>query len=105
MGTQFFEGRLAFPQVTSRVNTMGYAHPFNGRVIEAHVVLRGYEVNFNNGDHHVLQTQVSLTCKVDRSNAANDTVHVAGTLLLRDSSGNIDDPFQGWIDYLIIAQT
>jgi hypothetical protein len=105
MGIQFFEGRLTFPEVTGRVNTMGYAHPFNGKIAEAHAVLRGYEVNFDNGDHHVLQTQVALTCQVDRSNAANDTVHVNGTLLLRDSSGNIDDPYRGWIDYLIIAQS
>jgi|tagenome__1003787_1003787.scaffolds.fasta_scaffold16598043_1 hypothetical protein len=84
---------------------MGYAHPFNGKIIEAHVMLRGYEVNYNNGDHHVLQTQVSVTSQVDRSNVANDTVHVNGTMPLRDSPGNIDDPYRDWIDYLIIAQT
>lgn len=100
MGIEFFEGRLNFPEVTGRVNTMGYAHPFSARVLQAHAVLRGYEVNYDNGDHHVLQTRVSLAATPD-----GNTVHINGSLLLRDDSGNIDDPYRGWIDYLIIAQT
>jgi hypothetical protein len=32
-------------------------------------------------------------------------VEVRADFLLRDGSGNIDDPFDGWVDAVVIAET
>jgi hypothetical protein len=50
---------------------------------------------------HELQAQLT-NASIDDNNAA--VVHVFGLLLLRDFSGNIDDPYQGIIDYTVIAE-
>jgi hypothetical protein len=104
MAIQFSEGRLDFPLFTGDVNTATQINVFSTRVKAVHsVVMRGYEYDFKNADHHVHQIQAQLTeTSIDPTNPA--VVHVKGLLLLRDFSGNIDDPFEGSIDYTVIAE-
>ena len=62
-------------------------------------MLAGFEIQYDNGDHHVLQEQV----QVDVNGINGTSVDVAATFLLRDGSGNIDDPYSGSISALVIA--
>ena len=72
---------------------------FNGRVNKADVALNGFDIRYTDGDHHLLREMVDA-----RVTAINDrTVFVAVDYLLRDSSGNIDDRYQGRVDVLVIA--
>jgi hypothetical protein len=72
------------------------------KVINAEVVLKSFDIQYNNGDHHVLRAQiVPSVARIREGNA----VDVQVQFLLRDSSGNIDDPFSGTIEVLVIAVT
>lgn len=71
----------------------------NGRANKADVALNGFDIRCTDGDHHLLREMVDA-----RVTAINDrTVFVAVDYLLRDSSGNIDDRYQGRVDVLVIA--
>lgn len=90
-----------FPSVTGKRQTqirrLEFGHPIKADT--AFAMLAGFEIQYNNGDHHVLQEQV----QVDVNGINGTSVDVAATFLLRDGSGNIDDPYSGFISALVIA--
>jgi hypothetical protein len=95
--------RVTFPRHVGSTNTANGFCSFPTPITSACIALNGFDVNFMNGDHHLLEL------KIDGSNAAtirNDrkTVDFSIAILLRDNSGNIDDPYQGWVDILVIAE-
>jgi hypothetical protein len=67
----------------------------------AQAVLKGYNVRYTNGDRELKEIEVDL----DVIEVANNDVEVRADLLLRDASGNIDDPFQGFVQGVVIADT
>lgn len=76
-------------------------------VTDVQAVLKGFRVGYANGDHHILAMEIDL----DVTNVAplsptsgQSVVTVAADLLLRDSSGNVDDPFEGFVQGVLIAQ-
>ncbi len=77
------------------------SRPFRARVQQAEVMLQGFHVEFRNGDHHVWREQIDLSVAGINAN----TVSIRARLGLRDSSGNVDDPYSGWIDAVIVADT
>lgn len=90
-----------FPSVTGKrqvqLRRLEFGRPINRDT--AFAMLAGFEIQYNNGDHHVLQEQIQVEV-----NGINGTsVDVAATFLLRDGSGNIDDPYSGFISALVIA--
>jgi len=88
-----------FPSVTGIRQQQIHQLNFGRSVNTAFAMLAGFEIQYNNGDHHVLQEQIQVEV-----NGINGTsVSVAATFLLRDGSGNIDDPYSGFISALVIA--
>jgi hypothetical protein len=63
------------------------------------VTLQGFDIRYTNGDHHVLQESIEVSAFV----LGGGVVDVAANLLLRDGSGNIDDPYSGTIDAVVLA--
>ena len=61
--------------------------------------INGYSIMYNNNDHHVLAQKIDI----DPPRVVGNTVFVDVNFLLRDSSGNIDDPFSGFVDVTVIA--
>ena len=88
-----FPSRSGFQQQQNRSINLG------GVVRQVAVMLRSFEVHYNNGDHHVLQERMQL----DIVGNNGGVVEVQATFLLRDGSGNIDDPYSGAMDAVIIA--
>ena len=74
--------------------------PFNTRVLRAEAMLKGFNIKYTNGDHHVLEEEIDLD-----STFSGNAVTVTASFLLRDSSGNIDDPFRGFVEAVVIAET
>jgi hypothetical protein len=90
-----------FPSVTGKrqvqIRRLEFGRPIKPDT--AFAMLAGFEIQYNNGDHHILQEQIQVEV-----NGINGTsVDVAATFLLRDGSGNIDDPYSGFISALVIA--
>ena len=62
--------------------------------------LTGYLTEFgSNDDHHIGQLEVRLETEVEA-----DVVTVTGRFGLRDWSGNWDDPYDGTIDFVVLAE-
>jgi hypothetical protein len=74
---------------------------FNAPVEQAQTMLKGFSIQYGNGDHHILKQEIAL----DVVSINNNTVTVAANFLLRDDSGNIDDPFGGFVQAVVIADT
>ena len=72
---------------------------FSARVQHAEAMLRGFKIAYTNGDHHVLAQEIDLDIVRIQGNT------VAADFLLRDSSGNIDDPFTGHVQAVVVADT
>jgi len=90
---------FTFPNVTGAVQHQVRSINFGRTVQNAAVMLAGFNVQYNNGDHHVLKESIQLS--IGGNNGG--VVDVVANFLLRDGSGNIDDPYSGSIDAVVIA--
>jgi hypothetical protein len=101
MAIQFIRDRVVFDSSKGRIQNEPRTVTFAGNVRTAHVALNGFDVQYTDGDHHILRQIVDISDPRIERNAVSYDV----SLLLRDSSGAIDDRFQGTVDTLIIADT
>jgi hypothetical protein len=74
---------------------------FNSKVKTAQAALRGFDVRYDHTDRELKHLKVDLDNNTPVIKGAS--VAVTGRLLLHDNSGNIDDPYSGRIDVLVIA--
>lgn len=72
---------------------------FNSAVRRANTALKGFNIFYTNGDHHVLRQEIDI----DLTSISGNSVNFAVDFVLRDSSGNFDDPFGGSVEVLVIA--
>jgi hypothetical protein len=99
---QFQVVRVVFPATTGREQSVSsWTGEFSGPVKSANLALNGFDVSFKSADHHLRQVKLDCSTPVIIS---GKRVNFTVTYLLRDNSGNIDDPYQGWADVLIIAE-
>lgn len=101
MALVFQKITFPFPSVTGKrqtqISRLEFGRPIKGDT--AFAMLTGFEIQYNNGDHHILQEQIQVEV-----NGINGTsVDVAALFLLRDGSGNIDDPYSGFISAVVVA--
>jgi hypothetical protein len=99
MAIDFQRQRAFFPSVTGRSQSTELVFVFSGNVRKAESAINGYSMGYGNGDHHLLRAQVDTTV----TSVSLNTVRVRVDYLLRDSSGNIDDPYDGFVDVTLIA--
>ena len=90
-----------FPATTGRPQFENQTVGFGSPVMTHSAALKGFDIHFENGDHHILRETISLSTSVNPSQP-ND-VRVDIEFLLRDDSGNIDDPYSGFVDVLVVA--
>jgi hypothetical protein len=90
---------FAFPSVTGSTQSQVRSINFGRTVQHVAVMLAGFDIRYNNGDHHVLRESIQL--RISGNNGG--VVNVEAKFLLRDGSGNIDDPYSGSIDAVVIA--
>ncbi len=99
---------LEMRQVTihmdTTVNTKEREHgtaTFSARVQKAEAMLKGFNIRYTNGDHHLLEQEIDL----DVVRVSGNAVEIAADFLLRDGSGRIDDPYTGWVQAVVVADT
>jgi hypothetical protein len=90
---------VSFPTLSGGPQRQTSFAAFGGPVREADTALKGFNIFYANGDHHVLREQVDI----DVLSVNNNVVNFAVDFVLRDSSGNFDDPFGGSVEVLVIA--
>lgn len=71
-----------------------------GDVEQAEAAITSFDIGFENGEHPIWKEHVEVSAK----RAGNGKVEVEMDALIRDSSGNIDDPFGGEVEVLVVAK-
>jgi hypothetical protein len=99
MALQFREVSVEFDPTSGSTQHQTVTAVFDGQVQRATVALKGFNIRYNNGDHNLLEELVDPF--VIGTN--NNTVTAQVDFLLRDSSGNVDDPFSGSVALLVLA--
>jgi hypothetical protein len=99
MAIDFQRQRASFPSTAGRPQTMELVFAFPTAVRRAESLINGFSIGFSQSDHHLLRAQVDSTVTA----VSNNIVRVRVDYLLRDSSGNIDDPYDGYIDVAVIV--
>lgn len=100
MALQLREGWINFPQTTGRRQRQETTITFTSNVRTAQALMKGFSVKYDNGDHHILEVEMDLDTIV-----SGNTVRVTGDFVFRDNSGNFDDPYGGFINFVVIADT
>ena len=101
MALEFRQLTIHFDPTRGRRQRESQTVTFGAHVQKAEAMLKGFRLRFNNGDHHILEQEVDL----DITRVSGNAVTVAADFLLRDGSGNIDDPFSGFVQAVVVADT
>lgn len=100
MALEFRELTIQFDKTSGIRQREQATATFSGRVINAQAMLKGFNVKYRNGDHHILEQEVDL----DTIGRRGNRVDVAADLVLRDSSGFYDDPYSGFVQCVVVAE-
>lgn len=95
----FQQLRFTFPSHSGSKQSMELTAVFHTIVTKADVAINGFSIGFSNSDHHLYRQEVDASV----TRIVLNTVTVAVTFALRDSSGTFDDRYDGYIDVLVIV--
>ena len=100
MALDFRSKRIVFGSTQGVEQNETATFNFNKNVIRAEALINGFDIEYTNGDRHILRQKIDT--RVTLINGSSVEVDIA--FLLRDSSGNIDDPYEGNVDVVVIAE-
>jgi len=101
MALDFRSIGFGFGPVTGKEQVLVGHVDFTLPVTRAQTFLTGFISEFDNGDHHIFAHNIITS--VDH--IEDSKVFVKVNYLLRDDSGNIDDPYSGAVHVAVIADT
>jgi hypothetical protein len=101
MAIEFRELTINFDPTSGRPQRESATAVFNAQVQKAQAMLKGFHIQYTSSDRPFWQQQIDL----DITQINNNTVTVAADFLIRDSSGNIDDRYHGWVQAVVVADT
>ena len=101
MALEFQTVRINFPSRRDAEQSINQTTNFSRNIRTVGAAINGFDVKFTNGDHHLLREKVDISPIAVNGRTATFSVN----MLLRDSSGNIDDPYSGFVDVMLIADT
>jgi|SRR6185369_7024176 hypothetical protein len=100
MAVDFRTVQVRFDPTKGRIQREPGTAVFASRVLRAEAALKGFNIGYTGGDHHIFREEVD----VDITGIRNNAVDIAVNFLLRDSSGNIDDAYDGSVEVLVLAE-
>ena len=101
MPIDFLTQQIDFLPKTGEANIQTSVFPFPSRVVNSTVVMTGFFFDFQHNDRPLHQAQVDLYNLGPQHEGSE--VHVQAILLLSDYSGDIDDPFEGYVRATVIV--
>jgi hypothetical protein len=99
MPTDFATQKVIFSPITGAAQFGSTQFTFPSTVRKAIPALGGFSMRYSQGDHHFLRGEFHPVV----TNLAGNNVTVTVEYELRDSSGNIDDPYEGDVDIVLIV--
>jgi hypothetical protein len=103
MSVEFRTTRLDFDPSKGHAQTLEGSVNFSNSVIRAGMAINGFKLKFTDQDRHLWEERINI--QETNMKIADKNVSFPVSILLRDSSGSIDDRFEGWVDILVIAET
>jgi hypothetical protein len=101
MAMDFRTTEVVFKEAKRDDNTEKGMVTFDSRVRKADAAIKAYQLGYTEGDHELLLQKVQVWDVKEQG----DDVHFQVTIGLRDDSGNYDDPYEGKVSVLVIADT
>ena len=101
MAMSFKTGKIHFSGCRGNITTKDGSVTFEIPVAQAEVLIRGFEVEFENSEHPVQNIQVFA----EKAKVEGKKVSFKGTLAIKDNTGYYDDNYGGWIEVLTIANS
>ena len=99
MAVHFRTAKVKFDRTRHRVQSeQGYVQ-FDGNVVRANAAIKGFHIRYSDGDRPFFKQEIDVRGVSIKDNV----VHFTVDFLIRDSSGNIDDPYEGWVNVLVVA--
>ena len=99
MAIEFREVSVHFDSTKGIKQREPFAANFSRRIRTAQACLKGYNIGYTDGDHHIFKIEVDIDGPIVDNNIARGHVDY----LFRDSSGRIDDRYNGWIQLVVMA--
>jgi hypothetical protein len=96
---QFRNVSMKFDSSKGGEQTLTATVLFDTAVTSAEAVLKGWKIGYSDGDHHLLFEEIAIKSVTINLNQ----VAVEVTFGLRDSSGNWDDAYDGYVNVLVAA--
>ncbi|MFT3685933.1 MAG: hypothetical protein QM783_13600 [Phycisphaerales bacterium] len=94
-------GRIEFPSGTG-LRAAAWTYFVDRFPRACWVAMSGYKARYDSSDHHIKMLQVELTTSMGVGEFG-PAIYVTAKLQLRDK--NADDPFSGWVDYVLFCDT
>ncbi len=102
MAVEFQTRSISFPSAKGAAQSKGETFTFSAPVVKAVAAIQGFSIGFTNGDRPLFKQEVDLDVTVK---AGTRDVWVTVKFALRDASGTFDDPFEGRVEVVVIAET
>lgn len=103
MPIEFQRKTINFPAQTGGPRKGKVRATFSNAIVHVDAAISCFDMEFSDGDCHLFQQKVDVSVAIDPKelNVAEVTVKFA----LRDSSGDFDDTYSGYVETLLIAET
>ncbi|MGW7073008.1 hypothetical protein ACWGII_32790 [Streptomyces sp. NPDC054855] len=99
MAIDFASRRITFSAHTGSPQDVDQVFSFPANVRKAETFVNGFNIGFEGTDHEFFRQEVNTAVRAINGNV----VTVRTVFSLRDSSGNFDDPFSGFVDVVVVA--
>lgn len=99
MPVDFQSRRLSFPSRSGFIQTQEQTFDFPSSITKGEAFINGFNIGFTDNDHEIFRQEINTGIV----RIIEDTITVRATFLLRDSSGNIDDRYDGFIDVVVVV--
>jgi len=101
MSIQFRDVQMQFSEGKRKDSVMRTSVFFDSHVRAADAAIKGFELGYTEGDHELKLAKVGVT----DVEARGQEVTIEVTIGLRDDSGDYDDPYDGNVTVLVLADT
>jgi hypothetical protein len=94
--------RFTFPSQTGGPQSQAQTIGFSTLPRSAVAAINGFSIGYTNSDHHLLREEIDVGTRIQNGTEGPE-VRVGVNFSLRDSSGNFDDAYGGFVDVVLIV--
>jgi hypothetical protein len=94
--------RFTFPSHSGGPQSQAQTVGFPTAVRSAVAAINGFRIGFTNSDHELFRKEVDASVQITSGDEGPEVL-VRVSFALRDKSGVFDDPYEGFVDVVLIV--